>query len=300
MQKGLLFMNNFRHILPLLYDYYLVCKEMSYTKAAEKYLLSQSNLSRSIKNLENDLGLILLNRNNKGIVLTSVGKELYNKLDIFFNSFSYDNNKLKNSKLSGTLTIGTTRNIADNKLSKYILKLTKLYPEISVKVWIDNASNLSEMLKKHTIDVLIDYLPFKNDYENKDVIIQKIDSFKTFFACNKNFYEKEKNNIKKISDLNNYNLIIPGSSRRRDILENLLQQVNVKLVAKIQIPDSKLMADLVLNSNYIGYFIEEEINLYNLAKIHLNVETPDNEIGLIYYKSSVSEETSKLIEIILE
>ncbi len=293
-------MNNFRHILPLLYDYYLVCKEMSYTKAAEKYLLSQSNLSRSIKNLENDLGLILLNRNNKGIVLTSVGKELYNKLDIFFNSFSYDNNKLKNSKLSGTLTIGTTRNIADNKLSKYILKLTKLYPEISVKVWIDNASNLSEMLKKHTIDVLIDYLPFKNDYENKDVIIQKIDSFKTFFACNKNFYEKEKNNIKKISDLNNYNLIIPGSSRRRDILENLLQQVNVKLVAKIQIPDSKLMADLVLNSNYIGYFIEEEINLYNLAKIHLNVETPDNEIGLIYYKSSVSEETSKLIEIILE
>ena len=208
--------------------------------------------------------------------------------------------KLKNSKLSGTLTIGTTRNIADNKLSKYILKLTKLYPEISVKVWIDNASNLSEMLKKHTIDVLIDYLPFKNDYENKDVIIQKIDSFKTFFACNKNFYEKEKNNIKKISDLNNYNLIIPGSSRRRDILENLLQQVNVKLVAKIQIPDSKLMADLVLNSNYIGYFIEEEINLYNLAKIHLNVETPDNEIGLIYYKSSVSEETSKLIEIILE
>lgn len=60
------------------------------------------------------------------------------------------------------------------------------------------------------------------------------------------------------------------------------------------------MADLVLNSNYIGYFIEEEINLYNLAKIHLNVETPDNEIGLIYYKSSVSEETSKLIEIILE
>ena len=131
---------------------------MSYTNAAEKYFLSQSNLSRSIKNLENDLGLILLNRNNKGIVLTSVGKELYNRLDIFFNSFSYNKLKLKNSKLSGTVTIGTTRNIADNKLSKYILKLTKLYPEISVKVWIDNASNLSEMLKKHTIDVLIDYL----------------------------------------------------------------------------------------------------------------------------------------------
>lgn len=52
-------MINIRNILPMLYDYYLVATEMSFS-AAEKNYLSQSNLSRSVQNLENTLNLQLM------------------------------------------------------------------------------------------------------------------------------------------------------------------------------------------------------------------------------------------------
>ena len=42
-------MINIRNILPMLYDYYLVATEMSFSAAAEKNFLSQSNLSRSVQ-----------------------------------------------------------------------------------------------------------------------------------------------------------------------------------------------------------------------------------------------------------
>ena len=84
-------MINIRNILPMLYDYYLVATEMSFSAAAEKNFLSQSNLSRSVQNLENTLNLQLINRTNKGITLTKDGEELYNKVDRIFNNLkNYD------------------------------------------------------------------------------------------------------------------------------------------------------------------------------------------------------------------
>ncbi len=47
------------------------------TKAAEKLFLAQPVLSLSIKELESELGVFLLNRSNTGIAPTPVGKEVY-------------------------------------------------------------------------------------------------------------------------------------------------------------------------------------------------------------------------------
>ena len=60
-------MFDIRNNFTLFYDFYVVAKELSFSKAAEKYTLSQSNLSKNIHELENNLKLTLLNRNNKGI-----------------------------------------------------------------------------------------------------------------------------------------------------------------------------------------------------------------------------------------
>ncbi len=49
----------------------------SINKAAEKLYISQPNLSRSIHALEEEMGKSLLERNNRGVVLTQTGKLLY-------------------------------------------------------------------------------------------------------------------------------------------------------------------------------------------------------------------------------
>ena len=47
----------------------------SINKAAKKLFLSQSSLSSSIRELEQELGIEIFNRSNKGIALTEDGKE---------------------------------------------------------------------------------------------------------------------------------------------------------------------------------------------------------------------------------
>ena len=44
-------------------------------KAAEKLLIAQPNLSRSIKEFEADLGIAIFDRSSKGMVLTPAGEE---------------------------------------------------------------------------------------------------------------------------------------------------------------------------------------------------------------------------------
>jgi DNA-binding transcriptional LysR family regulator len=53
-----------------------VVKMKSMNKAAEQLFTTQSNLSKSIKNLEKQLQITLFERNNKGVQLTEEGKKL--------------------------------------------------------------------------------------------------------------------------------------------------------------------------------------------------------------------------------
>jgi len=134
-------MHDLRNNLPMLYDFYLVAKAGSYSKAAEEHYVSQPNLSRNVKNLEETLGLELIIRNNKGIKLTSDGLDLYKKLDDAFSGFIKYNKQ--DEELSGTIAIGTTRNIADNRLSKYLLMFNKIYPKVKIKIFLFNINALS-------------------------------------------------------------------------------------------------------------------------------------------------------------
>ncbi len=52
-----------------------VAKQRSISKAAHRLFISQPSLSNSIKELENELGIAIFSRTNKGIVITSEGSE---------------------------------------------------------------------------------------------------------------------------------------------------------------------------------------------------------------------------------
>lgn len=278
-------------------DFYIAATEGSYLKAATKNFKTASTISRNISFLEKQLEKKLVNTTNKGIELTTDGEKLYKELDIIFNMEIFKKNNKK--EITGQLIIGTTRNIADSILAKYITKFHKLYNKVNIKIITDNATNLNEYLVKHNIDILIDYLPHINTSDKYEFEIKPLGQFNTCFACNENFFEKYGKNIKALKELNEYLLVIPGKCRRRQILDDTLQLYDIDLQPLIQMPDSKLMVDFVKTNECIGYFIDEELNNSDLIKLDLKEKLPHNIYGIIYPKNIISEVAERFVEIVI-
>jgi len=281
------------------HDFYIIAKEKSYSQASRKHNISQSSLSRSIFKLEELLGLKLVYTNNKGFELTIDGERLYQKLEAFFHSVDLFTAQDLVTSLDVVLTIGTTRNIADFALCKYLTQFHELYPHVKYKIYTDNASNLNELLISHKIDILIDYLPHINYNTKFGLEIRPLEMYHTCFACSKSYYEKVKDSIFSLKDLEHYPLVISGSSRRRQMLDEILQKNNVLLSPKHLMPDSKLMADFIKKNDCIGYFIEDEVEAYGLVKIEIKEELPVNPIGVIYYKDTINRMVKDFIKKVL-
>lgn len=287
--------NNFSYY----HDFYISAKEKNYAEAGRKNNISGSSLTRSVKELEKVLQLQLVNTNNKGFELTLDGERLFKELENFFDSINIFTSDELSANLDVSLTIGTTRNIADFGLNKYLTNFKRQYPDVKFHIQIANANTLNDYLLNRKIDALFDYLPNSNYSEKNDLKIIPIFHFNTCFACSRDFYEKHKKLIKNLSDLSKYKLVISGSSRRRTMLDEILLKYNVDLKVDTLMPDSKLMADYIKDNNCIGYFIEDELKTYDLVKIELEEEMPINPVGLIYPKN-VNRVTRDFVNSIIE
>lgn len=74
-----------------------VAKQGSLNKAAKALFISQPNLSTIIKEFEDEFGIQIFNRSNRGITLTDNGRELINSLTIIANQLDYLLEEYRNS-----------------------------------------------------------------------------------------------------------------------------------------------------------------------------------------------------------
>lgn len=86
-------------------EYFVViadCKSMN--KAAEKLFVTQSNLSKAMKNLEEELGYPVLKRSRHGVTMTEMGEKLYSHAKVILEQKGIIDS-LSQESLSRTLSI---------------------------------------------------------------------------------------------------------------------------------------------------------------------------------------------------
>ena len=147
--------------LNLYKTFYNVAKFGSISKAAQNSYTSQPAISKSIKKLEDELGVQLFYRNLNGVELTDHGKEL-----LYFVEKSYNNliiaerNMLETENLErGKLSIGMPSNIGSFFLFDKIIDFHKKYPNIEITIITGSTANLINLLDTHKVDFVIDTSP---------------------------------------------------------------------------------------------------------------------------------------------
>jgi DNA-binding transcriptional LysR family regulator len=116
-----------------------VARERSFTRAAAKLGVSQSALSHTIRELEEQLGLRLLTRTTRSVSPTQAGERLLHTVGPRFEEIDAELEALSElrEKPAGTIRITTIDYAADTVLWPKLAKFLPAYPDIKVEITID-------------------------------------------------------------------------------------------------------------------------------------------------------------------
>jgi LysR family transcriptional regulator, hydrogen peroxide-inducible genes activator len=130
-------------------------------RAAEACAISQPALSMQIKELEQFLGGVLLERGARQIRLTKFGEEVAQRVRDILRSVDElgDFARASHDQLAGRLRIGMIPTIAPYLLPTVIGNLTRLHPELDIHVRETLTPKLIQELREGRLDTAIVALP---------------------------------------------------------------------------------------------------------------------------------------------
>src|SRR5205085_3961879 len=116
-----------------------VARERSFTRAAAKLGMTQSALSQIVRNLEERIGIRLLNRTTRSVTPTQAGERLFLSIGPKFSEMDADLAALSElrEKAAGTVRLTATEYAARDILLPALAKILSDYPDINVEVIID-------------------------------------------------------------------------------------------------------------------------------------------------------------------
>lgn len=283
--------------------FYVVANYCNITKASEELRISQPAISKSIKNLEEQLGGQLFFRTKRGVVLTEEGKEFYNYIKQAIEYINNAENKFTDliNLETGCIKIGISTTLTKEFLLPYLEKFHTLYPKIDIQIITNLTSELMQKLRNGLIDIVILNLNDKN-YGN-DINIIKCRKINDCFVVN-NKYNNLVNKEISLKDLNNYPLILQAKgSNTREFLDNIARENGVVLKPNIELASYSLVVEFSKIGLGIGYatkeYIKEEIKNKELFELKIKEKIPSRYIGIALSKNHVPNfSTKKLIEII--
>lgn len=132
-----------------------VCEQMSFTKAASNLYISQQGVSKSIKTLEDELGVSLFLRTNSSISLTNYGVILQRYAEDLVNNYTKvltEINTEKNRDRNG-ITLGFPNGIANYFPAEIFETYLKSHPNVRISIREYTDTEVDEALVRGDIDI---------------------------------------------------------------------------------------------------------------------------------------------------
>ena len=271
------------------------CK--SFLEASNKLFITQPAVSRSVSNLEQELGVTLFYRANKGINLTQAGEVLLSYLNECKNLLDSCDRVLEslNDSENGEIVIGVQSHIVRNYLMSKMKHFRENHPNIKIILIDLSTVDLIEYLEKRKVDLVIDSSPIESIYNN--LVIEPIKTLETGFIKSSN----NKNKIKNMADLSKESLILPiaRSSLRKNI-NNLFKEKGLDINPVLEYGTEELIIDSVRRNMGVGYVVKDAV-LYLVEDgvveyVDIEEQLPTMEINLVYINNYLTNVSKRFIE----
>ena len=276
--------------------YRVFCEVVKYkniSKTAESMYLSQSAITQSIQKLESILGGNVFYRNKNGVELTEEGRNLYEYIKDSIETMSNAENifsKYINLE-KGKIRIGGGNSLVNSLIINPMIEFINKYPEVDISINSGITDNLIQKLANGELDLVVLNLPFKiNKYSNVEIVPLKKSRY--CFFCSKSYAQKY--DIKDMKDVENYKFILPKTySSKSKILNEYLQNNNIKINLNYEVSITSIMKKLVMNDVGIGFAkIEVLDDILEDIVIVKEINADDAEEGIATLKKNMSNKAT--------
>ncbi|HVK58484.1 MAG TPA: LysR substrate-binding domain-containing protein [Candidatus Kapabacteria bacterium] len=132
-----------------------VAEELSFSKAAQRLHVAQPALSRAIKELEGELGLILLDRNRRSVALTAPGSVLLHDIGLLVQQLDETIRRVRRTAAGeeGELRLGYIGPPTEQFLGSVLTEFRQRYPRVTVVLQERTPERVWEMVLNGRLSV---------------------------------------------------------------------------------------------------------------------------------------------------
>lgn len=228
-----------------------LCDLEHFGRAAEACFVSQSAFSTAIRELETTLDVQVVDRTNKRVAITPVGREIAVQARLVLRDLTalVEHAQQSTRPLSGPLQLGVIPTIAPFLLPKVLPGIRKKFPELQLFLREDQSRELHEKLLDGELDLVLLALP----YPMRGVELMPLFDDPFLLAC--------RNNTQRV-DPNNYRF-------------NRLQAESVLLLE-----DGHCLRDHALSACKIRNL--EKVSRFAATSLLTLIEMVDNDLGITF------------------
>ena len=265
---------------------YRVFKEVAevgnITAAAQALYISQSAVSQSIKQLENDLQTRLFSRNSRGVTLTAEGKMLYEYVRSAMGLLETGEAKLSQTRelQMGQLVIGASDTVTSQFLLPYLDSFHKEHPAIHIQIISGRSHKVLGLLRSGKVDIAFASTPTD---------LTSLDTYPCFpthsiFVAGAE-YPCDFDHVYSLEEISAFPLILlERKASSRLYLERFFLQNGLKLNPEIELGARSLLVDLAA----IGFgvagvteeFVARELESGRLRKLQTSFQVPPRSVDM--------------------
>jgi DNA-binding transcriptional LysR family regulator len=184
--------------LDLLVGFESAARLLSFTKAGEELFLTQSAVSRQIKELEDQLGVALFQRRHRALALTAAGHQFYAAAAQALSTMRTATDRLRAQAGKKALSVTTTHSFAALWLIPRLAGFTRDHPGVDVRI---TAETRVQDLERDGLDLALRHGPASLAGPNAVRLFGE----KVFPVCSPKLLKKK--TLEKPQDLKNHILL---------------------------------------------------------------------------------------------
>lgn len=267
-------------------ELYRVFKEVAevgnITAAAQALYISQSAVSQSIKQLENDLQTRLFSRNSRGVTLTAEGKMLYEYVRSAMGLLETGEEKLSQTRelQMGQLVIGASDTVTSQFLLPYLDGFHREHPAIHIQIISGRSHKVLGLLQSGKVDIAFASTP--QDASSLSTF-RCFDTHSIFVAAAD--YDCNFDHVYTLEEIVHFPLILlERKASSRLYLDKFFLQNGHHLNPEIELGARSLLVDLAA----IGFgvagvteeFVRRELDSGRLRKLRTSFDIPARSVDL--------------------